>query len=34
VQPAYAAGLCRAAPLISAAPFSAIMIVGPLVSVG
>jgi hypothetical protein len=29
----YAAILCRAAPLISAAPFSAIMIVGALVLV-
>ena len=29
----YAASLCRAAPLISVAPFSAIMIVGALVLV-
>jgi hypothetical protein len=31
--PPYAAILCRAAPFISAAPFSAIMIVGALVLV-
>jgi hypothetical protein len=31
--PAYAANLCRAVPLIIAAPFSAIMIVGALVLV-